>query len=79
VKLCKKTEGGFMEIKELGQLIRKARKRKNLTQVKLAKKIHRSPQLLCDIEAGRRTPSLKTLSALAKALNLSIDNILKKE
>lgn len=46
-----------------------------MSQTKLAMLIKRSPQLICDIEAGRKNPSRDTLIGLAKVLDLSLDEI----
>lgn len=61
---------------KLGRKVREARVKMQKTQTCLAKEIGRSPQLICDIEAGRKLPSTPTLSALATALNISTDEML---
>lgn len=60
---------------DIGVQIKNARTQMKMTQTELAKKIGKSPQLICDIEAGRKLPSINTLSMLAKVLKLSLDNI----
>lgn len=59
----------------LGLCVREKREAFNMSQTQLAKKINRSPQLICDIEAGRRNPGRETLLLLAKQLNMSLDKI----
>lgn len=54
----------------IGNQLREARKKQNITQVALAKKIGKTPQLICDIEAGRKKPSIGTLGAIVKVLHL---------
>ncbi len=45
------------------------------SKTELSKRTGISVQLLCDIEAGRRRPSLDNLIILAKTLNFSLDKI----
>lgn len=55
--------------------IKKRRDELGMTQTQLAKAVNRSPQLICDIEAGRKNPSVDTLYSIAKTLNMSLDDI----
>ncbi|KEH93254.1 hypothetical protein Z963_02645 [Clostridium botulinum C/D str. It1] len=55
--------------------IKYARKSNNMTQTKLAENIGMSKSFICDIEAGRKNPSINTLGLIAKALNMSLDKI----
>jgi putative transcriptional regulator len=59
----------------IGAEIKKHREDAGLSQTQLANDINRSPQLICDIEAGRRNPSIHTLQLIAKRLNMSLDDI----
>lgn len=65
--------------KELGQLIKKARKLKEdkdgkkFTQKDLADSIKKSRSYIGDIEAGRTYPSYVLLSEIAKACGVSLD------
>jgi len=54
----------------IGKKLRELRKEKNLTQIALAQQIGVSNSLICDIEAGRTTPSVRTLLRLAKVLGV---------
>lgn len=54
----------------IGAQLRQARIEKRMTQVALAKKIGKSSQLICDIEAGRKHPSVETLGAVVRVLGL---------
>lgn len=56
-------------------VMREKREKKGMTQVDLAKTIGKSPQLICDIENGRKNPGSNTLIAIAKELNISLDEI----
>lgn len=51
------------------------RKRNELSQSALAKKVGIEQGSLCDIERGRRKPSFDVLIRLAKALNCSLDEL----
>ena len=59
----------------LGSHIRKIRKSKGLTLKDLAEKSGLSIPYLSDIERGAVNPSLKTLQSIAKALELSLPEI----
>lgn len=61
--------------KNFEAIMRKKRIEKNITQTKLAEDIGKSPQLICDIEAGRKNPGRNTLVAIAKELDISLDDI----
>lgn len=50
----------------IGFMIKEARG--NLSQIEFAKKIGISRSYLCEIEKNRKSPSVKTLSKLAKAM-----------
>ena len=62
-------------MKTLATIVRDKRLKKHLSQTKLAELINRSPQLICDIEAGRKKPSRDTIIRIAKILELSLDKI----
>lgn len=62
-------------MKNFGAVVRKKREKKGITQVNLAQAICKSPQLICDIEAGRKNPGRSTLVAIAKELDISLDDI----
>jgi len=59
----------------LGATIKCTREKNGFSKTKLAKIIHKSPQLICDIEAGRKNPSLQTLISIVKILDMSLDDI----
>jgi DNA-binding XRE family transcriptional regulator len=50
--------------------IKQIRKEQNMRQKELAEKAEISPQFLCDIEHGRRKPSIDTAIKLAEALDI---------
>jgi transcriptional regulator with XRE-family HTH domain len=58
--------------------LKKLRKRKGWSQEKLAREAGISYQTLIKIEQGRiKNPKLETLIKLAKALNVSLDKLIK--
>ena len=66
----KKMEGYKMV---LGSIIREVRVHKGMKQIELAKKAEISNTYLSDIENERTSPSLKTLSRIANALEIYFD------
>lgn len=60
-----------------GEIIRKIRKQKDLTQEKLSEKAGIDPKSIIQIESGKRNPTLKTLQKIASALKISLSDLLK--
>jgi transcriptional regulator with XRE-family HTH domain len=60
---------------ELGEVIKKLRKEKGLTQAQLAEKIGKSDRLITYVERGVARVSLGTLYDIAKALDVSVSEI----
>jgi len=58
-----------------GELLRKARKSKNLTQEELADKAGLHFTYIGQIERGRRNPSLINIYKIMKALRIPISDI----
>lgn len=56
----------------VGVLIKKYRKRANLTQEALAKKIGCATITIRQYESGKRSPNLNVLEAISKALNVDL-------
>lgn len=56
--------------KQLGEAVRSVRKLRHLTQAELAKAVGLAPNTVAILERGERPCSLRTLNALAKALNV---------
>jgi len=52
-----------------------SREEKKFSKTQLASMTNRSVSMICDIEAGRKNPSVSTLVAIAVALNISLDTI----
>ena len=67
-----------MTLKNLGRRIKQARQQQKLTQTVLAKKTGLSRIYIAKLEAGeRKSPSLPVLERIAKALGLSLVDLLK--
>ena len=65
-----------MDAKAVGQRIRAAREKKNLTQEELAALIEISPTHMSVIERGAKMPRLDTFVAIANVLEVSADSLL---
>lgn len=65
-----------MDAKAVGQRIRAAREKKNLTQEELAALVNLSPTHVSVIERGTKTPRVDTFVAIANALEVSADLLL---
>ena len=66
-----------MQREFLGRRIKEARKLAKLTQEKLAEKINISTVYLGEIERGNKMPSIPVLIAIAEALDVSCDYLLR--
>lgn len=62
---------------KLGTRIKQLRKELNLTQEQLAEKAKVEPRSIIEIEAGKRNPTLKTISNIAKSLKVSVGTLLE--
>ena len=61
---------------EIGERIKKAREKKNLTQEKLAEAIDVSTQYISDLERGVVGASLSTMKAVCVVLDVTSDSLL---
>lgn len=60
--------------KDLGRRIQEARRKKGISQVKLAEIIGVTPTYIGFVEQGTRNPSIATLDKIARALEVKISN-----
>jgi transcriptional regulator with XRE-family HTH domain len=60
----------------MGERLREARRRRNLSLRVLAERLGVSPSLISQIETGRANPSVSTLYAIAAELDVSLDELL---
>jgi len=66
------------EISQIGKNLKKLRKQKGLSQDRLSKLADISYNTVIKLESGGITnPSIDTLQKLTKALNVSVDDLLK--
>ena len=61
---------------EMGDRLREARRRHQLSLRTLAGRVGLSPSLISQVETGRAKPSVSTLYALANELDVSLDELL---
>ena len=66
-----------MSPKKLGMTLKRLRQKRGLTQEALAKKVKAHRVYIAKIEAQTRTPSLRMLERLAKALGVPVTELLK--
>lgn len=64
--------------KKVGLIIQEARKKKGLTQEKLADKADFHRTYIGFMEQGVYSPNLYSLTKIAKALNIKLSELLKK-
>jgi transcriptional regulator with XRE-family HTH domain len=64
--------------KSLGEVIREARDKKDLSLRDLAKKLDKTPSYLSDIENDRRIPAEDMLQDLARLLDLDFDDLMAR-
>ena len=67
------------DLTALGQKMREARKKKELTQQELADLSHVSVKQIANIEKGKMNPSYLILRALAKVLHISLDTLINPD
>lgn len=63
-------------LKELGQMLKAARKKKGLTQQQLADISHVSLKHIQNCERGEKNPSFEILRALVQVLDISLDSLI---
>jgi len=62
---------------KVGNAIKLARKKRNISQIVLAQRTHKDRQYIYKIEKGIVTPNIVTLCILAVALEVSISELLE--
>ena len=63
--------------KKLGENIRRIRLEKDMTQGDLCRKLEVDRAYMSNIESGKKNPTLSTIERIAKALNVSIEELIK--
>lgn len=64
-------------VKQLGQRIKQVREEKGMTQEDLADSANKDRTTIGFLERGVRSPSVKTLDEIAKALNVPLYELFK--
>lgn len=70
---------GDWDLVTFGQRLRHLRRTRGLTLADLGERVGRAPSQLSLLENGRREPKLSLLSAIATALDVSVDDLLRKQ
>ena len=63
--------------KKLGKNLRKIRLAKGMTQSDLCEKIGADVSYISNVENGNKNPTLSTIERIAKALDVSLDDLMK--
>jgi transcriptional regulator with XRE-family HTH domain len=64
-------------LEQLGMRIKYLRKRKGWSQEDLALEANVNKNYICDLEKGRRNPTLKLLEKISLAFNITISELTK--
>lgn len=65
------------DAKKLGENLKKIRSKKNITQTELAQTLNVDKSFISNIENGKNNPTLSTITNLAKALKVQVDELFK--
>jgi transcriptional regulator with XRE-family HTH domain len=63
--------------KKLGENLKKIRTNKNITQTELAEKLGVDKSFVSNLENGKNNPTLSTITNIAQALEVSVNELLK--
>lgn len=63
--------------KKLGENLKRIRTRKNITQTEIARQLAVDRSFISNIENGKTNPTLSTITNLAKALDVPVNELLK--
>src|SRR5690606_13036104 len=70
---------GDLDLVTFGQRLRHLRRNRNMTLAELGERVGRAPSQLSLLENGKREPKLSLLTALAKALDVSVEELLSRQ
>lgn len=65
------------ESKKLGENLKRIRMEKDITQGDIVRSLGMSRSFVSNIENGKTNPTLSTIAKLAKAIGVSIDELIK--
>jgi len=60
---------------DIGKNIRKRREELGMTQVELAEAVNVRPSMICQVENGRKSPSMVLGKDIAKVLGCTMDSL----
>ena len=63
--------------KKLGENMKKIRLAKQMSQGDICRKLGVDRSYISNVESGNKNPTLSTITKLAKALNVSVNELLK--
>src|SRR6204780_543501 len=70
---------GSLDLSLFGQRLRHVRRARGLTLADLGQKVGRAPSVLSLLENGRREPKLSLIEALANALAVPADELMRRQ
>ena len=70
---------GDLDLILFGQRLRHLRRSRGLTLAELGERVGRAPSVLSLLENGRREPKLSLIEALANALGVASDELMRRE
>lgn len=65
------------DAKKLGENLKKIRSKKNITQTELAQTLNVDKSFISNIENGKNNPTLSTITNIAKALKVQVEELFK--
>jgi XRE family transcriptional regulator, fatty acid utilization regulator len=71
-------EGG-LDLSLFGQRLRHIRRARGLTLAELGERVNRAPSALSLLENGLREPKLSLIEALASALSVPVDELMRRQ
>ncbi|KND50384.1 MAG: hypothetical protein AB202_01870 [Parcubacteria bacterium C7867-007] len=63
--------------KKLGENIRRIREEKQMMQIDLCRKLNVDGAYISNIENGKSNPTLSTIERIARALDVSVEDLMK--
>src|SRR5438067_13013330 len=70
---------GGLDLATFGQRLRHVRRARGLTLAELGERVGRAPSVLSLLENGRREPKLSLIEALAAALSVPAEELLRRQ
>ena len=67
----------YNSAKKLGDNIKQIRLTKGMTQGDLCRKLEVDRAYMSNVEGGKKNPTLSTITKIARALDVSVDELLK--